>query len=371
MARLISLSDEIYSRIFRHVVNDTEPPNSPGELLLASVARRWRDLALRTAEFWTTVRITHDRDLPPSISTRLSRTDGLPLDIYIRLEQYRYRVCTEYTEGVDLLIHHIGRWRSLHVQATNPVLHMIRLRIQNLRMPVLERLAFIQTSTGPMQHIGPLALNPAVFRALHLERAMIFPSDASLLGGLTTIELVQSSLAMLDEQKLLSVEYPTQDSRLPSMINLERLSVDGSNPTREGLPFSPAFSPAHLTFVRVARLHAPSMDRVQALSRFFGTAFSSPVLRVLEVEEITGFAWTMLLSVISAVGFPAMEKVVLKAVDGSGVDVNFLASFEDGLETLVLADLRNDHAERISELASHVHGIQHVQIAHGSTVQPE
>ncbi|KAJ6555555.1 hypothetical protein B0H10DRAFT_2122668 [Mycena sp. CBHHK59/15] len=234
-------------------------------LLLTSLTKRWRDLAVSLPSLWTAVRINHDRHLSV-LAEIISRSKTLPIDIYIRLEAYKYRFSTEYEDAIDALIAHITRWRSLTIVATNPVLHHIRDRIQGILMPALEHFELIQCDTGPVHHLGPFVFDPSVFTSLRLERTMMYPADASLLVGIKSIELVESSLAMLDEQKLLSL----------AMTSVERLVVIASNPVTHGLSYSPAFYPMHLTSVTFARLEAPSMDLVQALSHVYGTALSSP-----------------------------------------------------------------------------------------------
>jgi hypothetical protein len=156
---------------------------------------------------------------------------------------------------------------------------------------------------------------------------MMYAADSSFLAGLRSVELVESSLAMLDERKLLSSEYPTKEPRPPSMVSLGRLVVDASNPVRQGPAYSPAFSNLHLISVTFARLEAPSMDLVQALSHLYGTALASPVLRTLEIGDIQGHALVMLLAVIRNRQFRTLETLSLTAIDLSGIDTKFMDAF--------------------------------------------
>ncbi|KAJ6623703.1 hypothetical protein B0H10DRAFT_2009232 [Mycena sp. CBHHK59/15] len=316
------LPDEVLRRIFLYIHQLSE--RNP--LLLTSLTKRWRDLAVSLPSLWTAVRINHDRHLSV-LAEIISRSKTLPIDIYIRLEAYKYRFSTEYEDAIDTLIAHITRWRSLTIVATNPVLHHIRDRIQGILMPALEHFELIQCDTGPVHHLGPFVFDPSVFTSLRLERTMMYPADASLLVGIKSIELVESSLAMLDEQKLLSLAYPTMEPRPPSMTSVERLVVIASNPVTHGLSYSPAFYPMHLTSVTFARLEAPSMDLVQALSHVYGTALSSPVLQVLEIADIHGHALVMLLAVIRSRSFSALHTLSIAAIDMDGFDDKVMDAF--------------------------------------------
>ncbi|KAJ7436819.1 hypothetical protein FB451DRAFT_186333 [Mycena latifolia] len=314
---LDSPPDEVLRRIFGHLVNlgGLDHP----ELLVASITHHWREVALGTPSLWTTIHVNHDRQIS-ALGDILPRSKTLPLNISIRLDAFRYRFFTEYNEAIDALLPHIARWRSLSITATNPVLHSIRNRIQRQPMPALESLELVQSDTGRVQHLGPFVFEPSVFRSLRLERTMMYAADATLLAGLTHIELVESSLAMLDENKLLSLEYPTSDPRPPSMTALEHLVLDASNPAIDGLTYSPAFSAANLTHVSFARLEAPSMDIVQALSHVYGIALAAPALAELAIADIHGQALVMLLAVVRATRFPALRSLALAGIETAGID---------------------------------------------------
>ncbi|KAJ7209143.1 hypothetical protein GGX14DRAFT_632286 [Mycena pura] len=329
--------DEVLSRIFAHIQNSAESAHP--ELLIASVARHWREAALKTPSLWTTIHIRHDRHISV-LGDILTRSQTLPLSIRIRLDAFRYRFCTEYTEAIDILRSHISRWRSLCIIATNPVLHTIRTLIRDLPMPALEHLELVQADTGQIQHLGPFVFEPSVFRSLRLERTMMYAADASMLAGLTHVVLVESSLAMLDENRLLSLEYPTLEARTPRMTSLTHLVLDASNPTTDGHPtYSPAFCPRNLTSVSFARLVAPSLDGVQALSRFYGTALMAPSLRDIAIADIGDHALVMLLSVVRTRRFPPLRRLALAGIDTAGIDDAVIAAFAGGVEELVLARL--------------------------------
>ncbi|KAJ6575577.1 hypothetical protein DFH09DRAFT_1454900 [Mycena vulgaris] len=331
---LDSPPDEVLRRIFAYLLEESAHP----ELLLASITHRWRKVALGIPSLWTTVRINHDRQIS-ALGDILLRSKTLPLNVYIRLEAFRYRFFTEYMEAIDALLPHIARWRSLSITATNPVLHKIRSRIQRVEMPSLEHFELVQSDTGDIQHLGPFVFEPSVFRSLRLVRTMMYAADATLLAGLTHIVLIESSLAMLDEHKLLSLEYPTPEPRPPSMTALQHLILDASNPAKDGLPYSPAFSAAHLTTISFARLTAPSMDLVQALSRMYGTALAAPALATLAIADIHGHALVMLLAVVRATRFPPLRRLALAGIDTAGIDDRVMGAFAAGVEELILEQL--------------------------------
>ncbi|KAJ7153939.1 hypothetical protein C8R43DRAFT_1126609 [Mycena crocata] len=322
--------------------------NSRPELTLASMNSHWRQVSISTPLLWTRIRINHDRQISV-LGEVLLRSKNLPLGICIHLDAFRYRFCTEYEAAIDLLLPHVERWRSLKIIASNPVLHNIRTRIHRLSLSALEHLELVQSDNGRIQHLGPFLFDPAIFRSLRLERTMIYAADAALLAGLTHIELVQSSLTILDEHKLLSVEYPTREPRPPSMTALTHLALDGSSPATNGLPYTPAFSTTHLTSVSLARLSAPSMDLVQALAHIFGAALAAPRLRELAVADMHGHALVMLLAVVRATRFPALRRLEVAGVETSGVDDGLMAAFAGGVAHLVLA--RVDAQPILSRLA--------------------
>ncbi|KAJ7866504.1 hypothetical protein B0H13DRAFT_1072545 [Mycena leptocephala] len=333
---LDSPADEVLCRIFGYI--QASGDFSHPELLIASVTHHWREIALKIPSLWTTVRVNHDREIGV-LADILLRSQNLPLSIYIRLDAFRYRFFTEYIEAIDILMPHVARWRLLSITATNPVLHHIRNRIQVMPMPALEHFELVQCDTGLIHHLGPFIFEPSVFHSLRLERTMMYAADASMLAGLKYIELKESSLAMLDENRLLSLEYPTLEPRAPSMVSLQHLVLDASSPATDGLPYSPAFSASHLTSVSLSRLAAPSMDLVQALSRMYGTALSAPALRHLAIADIHGHALVMLLSVLRSIAFPPLERLALESIDTSGIDDRVMSAFAAGVAELILARL--------------------------------
>ncbi|KAJ7889004.1 hypothetical protein B0H13DRAFT_2041742 [Mycena leptocephala] len=345
---LDSPADEVLRRIFGYIQSSAEVAHP--ELIIASTTHHWREVALKIPSLWTTVRVNHDRQISV-LGDILLRSQNLPLDIYIRLETFKYRFFTDYMEAVNLLIPHVARWRLLSVIAMNPVLHQISARIHHLPMPALDHFELAQCDSGKVQHFGPFVFEPSVFRTVRLERTMMYAADASLLAGLTSIELIDSSLALLDEHKLLSLAYPTTEPRAPSMLAVQRIVLDGSHPAYDrGPAYSPAFSPAHLTSLSIARLAAPTMDPVQALSRFYGTALSAPALRTVSIADIHGHALVMLLSVVRAMKFPPLERLTIADIDTAGIDDHVISAFPAGVEELVLARL--DPAPLLGRLVS-------------------
>lgn len=340
---LDSLSAEVLGRIFMRLQDSKQFPNT-----IASITHHWREVAIGMPHIWTTLRVNHDRQISV-LRDIIIRSKNLPLDIYIRLDAFRYRFFTEYIEAIDILLSQIARWRSLSIVATNPVLHNIRNRIHRLPMPALEHLELVQSDTGRIQHLGPFEFEPSVFRSLRLERTMIYAADATMLAGLTHIELVESSLAMLDEHRLLSLDYPTLEPRPPSMSALTHLVLDASNPATDGLPYSPAFSATHLTSVSLSRLAAPAMDLVQALSHIYGNALDAPALRKLAIADIDGHALVMLLAVVRATRFPLLARLSFAGIDTAGIDDGVVGAFAGGVEELVLARL--DPAPLFTRLA--------------------
>jgi hypothetical protein len=116
---LDSPADEVLRRIFGYIQFSAEVVHP--ELIIASTTHHWREVALKIPSLWTTVRVNHDRQISV-LGDILLRSQNLPLDIYIRLETFKYRFFTDYMEAVNLLSPHVARWRLLSVIAMNPVL---------------------------------------------------------------------------------------------------------------------------------------------------------------------------------------------------------------------------------------------------------
>ncbi|KAJ7877369.1 hypothetical protein B0H14DRAFT_3436069 [Mycena olivaceomarginata] len=288
---LDSPADEVLRRIFGYIQSSAEVAHP--ELIIASTTHHWREVALKIPSLWTTVHVNHDRQISV-LGDILLRSQNLPLDIYIRLETFKYRFFTDYMEAVNLLIPHVARWRLLSVIAMNPVLHQISARIHHLPMPALEHfelvregeeLVLIQQRQGGVDELDGGE-----------------PGEEGGVGGVHhRAEMLDFSGIALD---------PTTEPRAPSMLAVQRIVLDGSHPAYDrGPAYSPAFSPAHLTSLSIARLAAPTMDLVQALSCFYSTALSAPALRTVSIADIHGHALVMLLSVVRAMKFPPLERL--------------------------------------------------------------
>ncbi|KAJ7633850.1 hypothetical protein DFH06DRAFT_1437200 [Mycena polygramma] len=145
---LNSPPDEVLSHIFGYLIQPSHEVMHLG-LAIASVMRHRREVAFRTPFLWTTIRINHDRQMSV-LEEILLRSQHLPLDIYIRLEAFRYRFFPEYTQAIDALIPNLARWRLLSVTATNPVLHTIRnRRVRSLPLTALEQLELVSQEKPP------------------------------------------------------------------------------------------------------------------------------------------------------------------------------------------------------------------------------
>ncbi|KAJ7846213.1 hypothetical protein B0H14DRAFT_3867847 [Mycena olivaceomarginata] len=84
---------------------------------------------------------------------------------------------------------------------------------------------------------------------------------------------------------------------------------------------------------------APSMDRVRALSRLFGTALGAPALPHLTFADIHGHALVMFLSVIRGATFPHLSRLTLVTIDTAGINGRVICAFTAGVTELVLARL--------------------------------
>ena len=91
------------------------------------VCCHWRNVAFSTPSLWTRIDITLEvRPLYESVSTRLERRKGLPIDIYVNCELHWHDLYCDaeppsYTDLkflFSLLIPHIHRWRTMEVSAS-------------------------------------------------------------------------------------------------------------------------------------------------------------------------------------------------------------------------------------------------------------
>jgi hypothetical protein len=139
---------EISSQIFIHYAppvgffdkNDRSPPFS-----LGAVCQKWRQLAWRTPQLWTSLFVRFKPYPPQFLAELLERSATLPLSI--ALSPYSQVIDDkEYLEVINMLNRHSSRWHVLH--CTLPAHHLRRI-CGSLEGNILDRLVLrpLQEST--------------------------------------------------------------------------------------------------------------------------------------------------------------------------------------------------------------------------------
>ena len=105
--------------------SDFPPPWLSFQVVVSHVCRHWRNVAFSTPSLWTTIEVTLDSRPPyESVSTRLERSKGLPIDIHVTCEPHDHDCDVEPPSDTDLeflfalLIPHINRWRTVEVSVS-------------------------------------------------------------------------------------------------------------------------------------------------------------------------------------------------------------------------------------------------------------
>ncbi|KIY61899.1 hypothetical protein CYLTODRAFT_324511, partial [Cylindrobasidium torrendii FP15055 ss-10] len=124
------------------------------------VCRRWREIAIGTVNFWTTLYITNPDRQHHLIEQSLARSGRRPIDIYLDFVQdydfwdfeeknersLGHPIQEEQIEGVlALLTPHAHRWQSISVacEIWNPIYAFLG-GTQNVGLPALKSLSIVR-----------------------------------------------------------------------------------------------------------------------------------------------------------------------------------------------------------------------------------
>ncbi|KIJ10885.1 hypothetical protein PAXINDRAFT_138199 [Paxillus involutus ATCC 200175] len=108
--------------------SDTSPPWLPFQIVVSHVCRRWRSVAFSTPSLWTYIAVSPEARPPyRHVSILLERSKSLPIDIFIDCEPDEDSVSKDEDRPSEadvkslfaLLIPHVHRWRSMHVEASS------------------------------------------------------------------------------------------------------------------------------------------------------------------------------------------------------------------------------------------------------------
>ena len=98
--------------------SDFPPPRVSFQIVISHVCRHWRNVALSTPSLWTNIEVAPEARPPyESVSTRLERSKGLPIDIYVNCGPPAPDVEPPSDADLEflfsLLCPHIHRWRTM------------------------------------------------------------------------------------------------------------------------------------------------------------------------------------------------------------------------------------------------------------------
>ncbi|KAJ7136851.1 hypothetical protein C8R44DRAFT_363481 [Mycena epipterygia] len=116
---ILTIPNDITSEVFIHWYAD-RPPHQYSPLLLASICRLWRAVALSTCRLWT--RLNFGQADSSALTTRLlywlPRAGSLPVDLRIALQpppsqesEAIFRIIAQYS----------SRWGNLHITSNRPI----------------------------------------------------------------------------------------------------------------------------------------------------------------------------------------------------------------------------------------------------------
>ena len=99
------LPTELLSRIFTFCIPDQEFPEKPLHQIVG-VSRRWRDIVLNDASFWTSIKVTATQKVS-LLKAQLKRSRSAPLDIWVLQLCYPHK--SECQALLDILVPHAER----------------------------------------------------------------------------------------------------------------------------------------------------------------------------------------------------------------------------------------------------------------------
>ena len=223
------------------------PLPTPFEIVVSSVSRRWRNVALQTPRLWTRVYINVAQSAHELLDLYLRRSKMYPLDLTLSRRKLRWerdrdladsdaRVLLEFKQYLEQLVPHVGRWREFSVRRDDRAVQLsdALASLASLNAPVLETLMLdggcrsfrrVFSSGAPrlssVELIGA-TLWPPLETVKHLK---LYPSYQFQLSYAQFRHLIQPmrSLVNLHLQSSIVKESPASHSPidLPSVISLE------------------------------------------------------------------------------------------------------------------------------------------------------
>jgi hypothetical protein len=141
------------------------PLPTPFEIVVSSVSRRWRNVALQTPRLWTRVYINIAQSAHDLLDLYLRRSRMCPLDLTLSRRKLRWernrdlvdsyaRVLLEFKRYLEQLVPHVGRWREFSMREDDHVVHLSDplASLANLNAPALETL-MLEGSCGSFRRV--------------------------------------------------------------------------------------------------------------------------------------------------------------------------------------------------------------------------
>lgn len=316
-------------------------------LTISSVCRNWREVALGMPNIWTNISLRAARH-PRILEHILSRSTHYHIDVRIDFSEQRFfSTCDaeapDFRDTFEAIVLHIKRLRKLTITARNPIIHAIAKHLKYRTMPKLEHLEIIQCDTGPVSFFGPFLVDQSAFTSLRLVRTAATFGDASLLQGIRTLDLVESSGRFLDQNAHIDYRFPAGQP-VPCMNKLTRLSITDTelfvNVINPLVSIKPAFTVSQLTHLTLSRLKvAASPDSMAAFIRLYNMTYTSR-LEELCLDNIHDNALEILQQMIGAPypKYPLLKSLGLSSLPVKDLRREFYVAFP-AVETLMLSDV--------------------------------
>ncbi|KAL7277092.1 hypothetical protein ACG7TL_008937 [Trametes sanguinea] len=171
-------------------VTETTVPR-PFPLVIASVSRQWRDIAINTPELWTNITIQHPRHYN-WIPVCLQRSCGLPIDVTMDCRSTNLITAPVVDCMMSRLMPHVHRWRRFALMTCDPAIaYVIGRRLSDASAPQLRHLQLsLSGSSGNQEVVLPDILQGGA-EALSSVRfdSLATPWGSAPLVNLTTIDL--------------------------------------------------------------------------------------------------------------------------------------------------------------------------------------
>lgn len=291
----------------------------PFPMLVASVCRRWRDIARHSPDMWTNIHLTPGCPDYWSIIP-LQRSEDRPLDITLDC-----RILSEPQDQVvqrllNMVIPHIDRWHSFSVIAHHGVvIRLVARQIANVYAPCLQHLRVSLTGAGPDGN-QQIVIPPIFSGGTPNLVSVRFDSVAlpwNSLHGLASLDLRW----LWHRTKLI---YPQFCSLLDASPGLTRLVLRGSYVhliPKEHYPI------IHLPVLRELEISGDSVCRMSAL-------LSTPVLEALTLANIDDSEFRELLNSFHHAGvsgapsrYPSLKSLTLLNVCTTVLEDEFILAF--------------------------------------------